>query len=182
VGGQIVRDTVTGEPTGLFLDDAIYLVIDQAFALPLSESMEAMAQAIAVLNRAGVTSFVEGQATNESYDQIYRGLESNGNLKARVNVALWVDPNQEQSQIEGLISRFSHDVSARVRINQAKLFVDGVMEQQTAVLLEPYVNSNNSGTPSFSQEQLNWYTTQLEAAGFQIRPVRAGQSSTCRTK
>ncbi|MCM1991788.1 amidohydrolase [Oceanirhabdus seepicola] len=176
--GVIVKDE-NGEPTGLFLeDDAMNLVTYQAFELSTEEMEKGLKKAVEILNQAGVTSFVEAQVNNKETDKLYTYVDKKGELNARVNLALWVDPAKGDSQLKKLKSR-QGQLSPRVKANQVKLLLDGTLEMQTAALIEPYYKSdNNTGMLTFNQERLNEYCTELEALGFSIHMHAAGDKAT----
>jgi predicted amidohydrolase YtcJ len=49
-----------------------------------------------------------------------------------------------------------------------KLFVDGVVESQTAAMLAPYATSKIAGTPAFTPAELTRVITLLDAHGWQV--------------
>ena len=177
-GGTIVKDPITGEPTGLFLDDAMFLIDEFALDGNDPDSYEGAKQALAMLSSGGVTSFVEAM-TFEGYEEIFRTLDSNGELNLRVNLSLWVDSLQDRSQIEFIKEQYSNDKQSHVRANLVKLFVDQGIETSTGSVFEPYYNeegniTENYGQLSFTQDDLVFYITELEKAGFQIHVHAVG--------
>ena len=171
-GGTIVKDPETGEPTGMFLDDAMFLIDEFALDGEDPDSYEGAKEALSMMSSGGITSFVEAM-TFEGYEELFRTMDSNGDLNFRVNLSLWVDSLQDRSQIEFLKEQFSNEKESHVRANLAKLFIDQGIETQTGSVFEPYYDENgnvteNYGQLSFSQEDLIWYITELEKIGFQI--------------
>lgn len=180
-GGTIVKDLITGEPTGLFLDDAMFLIDEFALDGTDPDNYEATKQALAMLSSGGITSFVEAM-TFEGYEELFRTLDSNDELNFRVNLSLWVDSLQDYSQIDYLKDQYSNDIHSHVRTNLAKLFVDQGIETQTGAVFEPYFDENGSvtenyGQLSFSTEDLQFYVTELEKAGFQIHIHAVGDKA-----
>ncbi len=56
-----------------------------------------------------------------------------------------------------------------LRVGAIKIMVDGVVESYTAAMLEPYTNKpETSGSPSYTQEQLNNVVRMADKAGLQI--------------
>jgi len=184
-GGTVVKDPNTGEPTGLFLDDAMFLIDEFALDGNDPDSYEGAKQALAMLSSGGVTSFVEAM-TFEGYEELFRTLDSNGELNFRVNLSLWVDSFQDYSQIEFLKEQYSNDKQSHVRANLAKIFVDQGIETQTGAVFEPYYNedgiiSDNYGQLSFSSDDLKFYITELEKVGFQIHVHAVGDKAIRKT-
>ena len=175
-GGIIERDE-NGEPTGLLHHTAMNLVSDvaiQAIEVERAAMLEAAREAFAMLSSVGITSMVEAQALDESYDEFYRELDAEGELNLRMDLALWFRSHENNEEmIEELISRFSNDPNSRVNTNQVKLLVDATIENTTGALLEPYYNedgelTNDKGLLTFKPKRLADLVTRLEQAGFQI--------------
>src|SRR4029078_741015 len=55
-----------------------------------------------------------------------------------------------------------------LKAGAVKLFVDGVVESQTAAMLAPYATSRVARTPAFTPEQLTRIVTTLDARGWQV--------------
>ena len=182
-GGVIIRDPNTGEPTGLFLDDAMFLVDFLFFEIESQESYDGATQALAMMSSGGITSFVEAM-TFDGYEELFREMDSNGDLNFRVNLSLWVDPSQDnrKEQLEIIKEQYSNDKSSHVRTNMVKLFIDQGIETQTGSVFEPYYDkegnhTENYGLLSFDQDDLVFYVTELERAGFQIHMHISGDNA-----
>jgi len=171
--GKVVKDEY-GEPTGFFLEDAMSLVTNLGFELDEEEQKEALKRAVSMMNAKGITSFVEAQVITQDTEDIFVSLDQVGELNARTNLALWVDPTKPDSQIAELIKRKGVK-SPFVDVNQAKFLIDGTFEIQTAALLEPYnTDPDNYGMMTFNQDRLNSYATKLEKAGFSLHMHTVG--------
>ena len=148
-GGIIERDE-DGEPTGLLHHTAMNLVPDvaiQAIQVERDAMLEAAKESFAILSSVGITSMVEAQALDESYDEFYRELDTEGELNLRMDLALWFRSHEEDdAMFEELISRFSNDPDSRVNTNQVKLLVDATIENTTGAVLEPYYDENGEVT------------------------------------
>ena len=181
-GGTIVRDPDTGEPTGLLLSNAMNLVSIDYWELTPEEFKVGTDEAFTMMSNSGITSFVEAM-TFEGYEESFRELDEKGDLNFRVNLSLFVDPERDRSQIDYLKEQFSNDKYSYIRANMVKLFVDNIIEYETGALLEPYL-SHDDGTPTdyygelnFSQEDLNYYITEFERAGYQIHIHAVGDKA-----
>ena len=94
-------------------------------------------RAIQMAHQFGITSAIDAATTTEDIE-IYEQLKASGALTLRMVLAITMnDPGL------GIGSRADIDVSKRgnveaLRTDAAKIFVDGVLEGETAALIEPY--------------------------------------------
>jgi predicted amidohydrolase YtcJ len=117
----------------------------------------------------GITAWQDA-AVEPHVEAAYRRAASNATLRARVIGALWWERDRGDEQIEefegkrGRVGRFSPTT--------VKLMLDGVAENFTAAMLEPYLDhegrpSDRSGIDFIDPDRLGGYVTALDAAGFQ---------------
>lgn len=72
-------------------------------------------------------------------------------------------------QLEALISMRNLYASELIDASTAKIWQDGVMENYTAAMLEPYqIPGGSRGDPLVDPEQLKRIVTRLDAEGFQV--------------
>ena len=71
----------------------------------------------------------------------YTTLAERGELTARVVGALWWDRERGAEQIEELVERRARTASDRYRPTSVKLMQDGVLENGTGAVLEPYLDA-----------------------------------------
>ncbi len=98
---------------------------------------------------------------------------------------MYVYPDQPiQSQIAKLKELFTNDPDQRLRFNQAKVYVDGILDLGTSALLKPYLKAPSPPSPDplgfeyFRPGELHDYVRQLEKAGFQIHFHATGDRGT----
>ena len=142
-GGVIVRDSKTGEPTGILKDAA------QSFVwkvIPAPSFEEKLAAARAATNHAaslGVTSVQDMSAGADV--SVYQVLLDRGELKNRI-YAVWPLPRWERLALTGVRGHFG---SAMLRTGGLKGFADGSLGSTTALFFQPYNDApNTSGIPS----------------------------------
>ncbi len=142
-GGVIVRDSKTGEPTGILKDAA------QSFVwkvIPAPSFEEKLAAARAATNHAaslGVTSVQDLSAGADV--SVYQALLDRGELKNRI-YAVWPLPRWERLALTGVRGHFG---SAMLRTGGLKGFADGSLGSTTALFFQPYNDApNTSGIPS----------------------------------
>src|SRR5205085_12512650 len=91
VNGRIERDPKTGEPTGTLRESASSLVSKFLPAYTAKDNVEGLRRGLKMANGFGITSFQEA-AAEESELKAYAELDRRGELTARVNAALYVNP------------------------------------------------------------------------------------------
>ena len=157
-----------GEPSGT-LREAAQRLIERHIPEPgPAEYVEGLRRGLDLANRAGITSIIEANASDEILEA-YRSLDRAGQLTVRVLTSIQVDPKKGPDQVPGLISRRETFVGQHLKSTTVKIFVDGVIESHTAALLEPYLDrQGDRGRPLLEQADFNRLAVALEQAGFQI--------------
>jgi hypothetical protein len=171
----VIHRHAGGEPSGLLIESAMWLPTPHLPPVPDADRTRVLREAMAEANRAGVTSIVEAWETPE-WDPIWQALHSGNALSTRVTLALLVDENWDED-IDTLVARrFEGD--EWLQATQIKLLVDGVTENQTAALKDPYLGHDGKrGFMYFSQDQLNAWIPLLESRGFQIHAHTLGDQT-----
>jgi len=167
--GRIDRDPKSGEAIGSLQEGASDLV-GALVPPPSAAQREAgLRFALKLLNGYGITAFQDA-AVYEDDLKTYHALEQRGELSARVVAAIWWEHRQGLGQIERIQRLRKEYASARVDPGTVKIMQDGVMENYTAVLLEPYLQrpGNVRGIPMVDPQQLKDAVVRLDAAGFQV--------------
>jgi predicted amidohydrolase YtcJ len=179
--GAIVR-TASGEPDGLLKESAQQLVRRVMPAVSRDEQRRALLAGIARAHQLGVTS-VQNASGNADEFALYDELRAAGQLHLRVYSALSVSPGftvADADRFDAIRARFASD--ARFKSGAAKLLVDGVIETNTALMLQPYLNNPDStGLPNYSAEELDRIVRVLDARGYQIFVHAIGDGGVRRT-
>jgi predicted amidohydrolase YtcJ len=173
--GRIERDAA-GEPSGALHEGAMSLVGDHAPAITPEEMYEGLLKGQAYLHSLGITAWqdaiVEASAQANTLDPYLRAA-SNGDLTARVVGALWWDRKRGLEQIDDLLGLRERGVAGRFAATSVKIMQDGVCENFTAAVLEPYLDADghpteNRGISFVDPELLKEAVTRLDALGFQV--------------
>ncbi|MGZ8804732.1 MAG: amidohydrolase, partial [Microbacterium sp.] len=103
----------------------------------------------------------------------YLAAAASGELTARVVGALWWDRTKGLEQIPSLVDRRERYRAGRFAATSVKVMQDGVAENFTAAMLEPYCDghghfTDNSGISFVDPAVLNEAVPQLDALGFQV--------------
>jgi predicted amidohydrolase YtcJ len=166
-GGRIERDDA-GEPQGTLHEEALDLVWP-LMPQPTQQEWEAgILVAQSEFHALGITAWQDARI--DSADQLgaYRTLAERGDLTMRVEGNLLWKHERGPGQIDDLLEQRAAASLGRLRIRGAKIFADGVLENFTGALLEPYVDTDNYGISMLSREELEEAVVLLDAHGFQV--------------
>ena len=167
--GIIDRDPETGEPIGSLQEGAMSL-LEQYIPPPTLETrLAALRYTMAMLHGFGIVSIQDAKVVAEDL-RAYEELDKLGQLKLRVVASLWWDRDRGLEQIGDFLRlREQYDTGGNLRPTTVKILQDGVMENYTAAMLEPYlVPSGTRGHPMVDPELLKQAVVALDAAGFQV--------------
>ena len=161
--GRIERDD-DGTPTGALHEGAAYRVSDDVIPPPSATDWEAATLAAqAHLHALGVTSWQDAWVTRAT-QAAYASLAGDGRLRSRVTGALWWDRHRGLEQVAELVER--RRAVGSFHPTTVKIMLDGVVENGTAAMLDPYVGSGNRGLTYV--DELAAAVTALDAAGFPV--------------
>ena len=179
--GRIERDA-DGAATGCLHEGAAYSFSDRVLPVALrSEWEDAILEGQRHLHSLGITGWQDAWVTPATLDA-YRSLAADGRLTARVVGALWWDRNRGLEQIADLQAQreLASGSAAATGSGVAgffpttvKIMTDGVLENYTGALLEPYCDgcgghTDNHGLSFLDRDELVAAVTALDALGFQV--------------
>jgi predicted amidohydrolase YtcJ len=164
--GRIERGPA-GEPSGALHEGAKTIVEDILPPTSPTDWEEALLNAQAELHALGVTAWQDAVVTGETL-RAYVAVAEHGLLTMRVEGNLLWDRTRGEEQIEDLLDRRGRGQVGRLRIRGAKIFQDGVLENFTGALLEPYAGTDNRGIGMHEPEELARMVTLLDTNGFQV--------------
>ncbi|MDH3439259.1 MAG: amidohydrolase [Gammaproteobacteria bacterium] len=167
--GIIDRDPETGEAIGSLQEGAMRLVTRHIPEDSLQDRISGLRYSIDMLHGYGITSITDA-IVNRPELETYEALDERGELDLRVIGSLWWNRNEGIEQLDDLIAlREEFDNGGQLRPTTVKIMQDGVMENYTAAMLEPYlVPSGTKGIPMVEPEQLKQAVVAIDAAGFQV--------------
>ena len=175
-GGIIMKDN-SGSPNGILMDNAGNLVIDLVIAsIPNSEENDydgLVNFALPELAQNGITSICDARTYwKRNHHLTWQRAEADGNLTVRANLGLWLYPtDDDDSQISTIQSLYSHDDERLLKINQVKLYADGIVINTTSAMEEDYLVDlfgleTNNGLNYVTQNRIAKYIRSLEPVGF----------------
>jgi predicted amidohydrolase YtcJ len=170
--GRIERDPVSGDPTGTLHEGAAYWVNEHVVPRPSRPEWEAaILEGQRHLHSVGITGWQDAWVTPDT-QRAYCSLAHSGELTARVVGALWWDRHRGLEQIDELLERTGLGAPG-FHPTTVKIMLDGVLENFTGALLEPYCDgcggrTDNSGLAFIEPGLLAAAVTRLDAAGIQV--------------
>ena len=171
--GRIERDPRTGEPTGALQEGAAYSFRDHVVPSTAAEEWrEALLVAQRHLHSLGITAWQDAWVTPDLLDA-YRALDDAGELTAHVSASLWWDRHRDETQADELVGRGRAATRGNLRATTAKIMTDGVVEDRSCSLLEPFddpdgYSLDHQGLSFVGGEALRSAVLALDARGFQV--------------
>ncbi len=158
-GGEIERDPTTGQPTGILKERAADLILSRIGEPSPAEAESALRAAMTGALRAGLTS-VHSMEGPDALRACQR-LATAGELRVRVLMQV-PEPNLEAAVALGLRSGFGDNW---LRIGGVKLFADGSLGGRTALMLQPYDDSEQCGIAVTGADELRALVSRAARAG-----------------
>jgi predicted amidohydrolase YtcJ len=169
-GGVIERRAESGEPSGTLREAAYDLVDVFRPQRQLDESIDAMRDALDAKRAVGITSLGD-RWIGELEHQVYQSIDGAGDLNMRI-VSSLIDEGVFQKHsgedFERVLAERNEYASELIDTDSIKIMVDGVLEGDTAALVEPYVGLNHSGILNHTNEELQQRVQRYDAMGLQI--------------
>jgi predicted amidohydrolase YtcJ len=174
--GRIERDA-SGAPAGMLQEGASALVgrllpevsADDWYAALLLAQDHLLALGITGWQDAILGDYQEGVDPTPAYLR----ADAEGRLQVSVVGALWWDRDRGLEQLPELQHRRDAAAGRRFRAGSVKMMLDGVAENHTAAMLEPYLDTGgcaggHSGLDFIDPQALPGYVSALDRDGFQV--------------
>ena len=175
--GRIERDA-NGAPSGTLHEGAMGLVNRLLPTEAPERLVEALLEGQRHLHSYGVTAWqdaIVGTEYGDAGDPLpaYLTAAASGSLTGRVVGSLWWDRSRGLEQIDDIVRRRDESTVGRFRARSVKIMQDGVAENFTAAMLEPYCDGHghpreDSGISFVEPELLKEAATRLDALGFTL--------------
>jgi predicted amidohydrolase YtcJ len=174
--GRIERDA-SGQPVGTLQEGAQHLVSRLIPATTTDDWYAGLLAGQEYLLALGITGWQDAIVGShpglpDPIDAYLRAAEA-GTLKANVVGALWWERDRGIEQLAELIERRRAGQAGRFRATSVKMMLDGVAENHTAAMLEPYLDGHGcatetSGLDFIDPGELPRFVTALDREGFQV--------------
>jgi predicted amidohydrolase YtcJ len=160
-GGEIVRDKISGQPTGILKESAMNLI--KVKPSIKSSPEEDILRALNHARQLGLTGVHASTDLKEL--EIYKKLEKEGRLTLRVYAWLPVE-EMDQCLKLGLKQGQGDEF---LKIGFLKTFIDGTLGSGTALMFEPFADApGQSGLPQYSETEFYELIDRAYAHGFQV--------------
>jgi predicted amidohydrolase YtcJ len=174
--GRIERDS-DGTPTGTLHEGAMTLVNRLLPETSPEDYLRALLIGQDYLHSLGITAWQD--AILGSYGDAgdatptYLAAGASGQLTGRVVGALWWDRGRGAEQIPELVERRANGKAGRFAATSVKVMQDGVAENFTAAMTQPYLDgcghhTTNLGISFVDPAELRENVAALDALGFQV--------------
>jgi predicted amidohydrolase YtcJ len=174
--GRIERDA-DGEPNGMLQEGAAILVSRLLPEVTEDDWYAALLTAQDHLLSLGITGWqdaIVGRYEGEA-DPLtaYLRAAQAGTLLAKVVGALWWDRHRGLEQIGELLEQRNTGQAGNFHATSVKMMLDGVAENHTAAMLEPYLDGDGcstgkAGLDFIDPAELPTFVTALDREGFQV--------------
>jgi len=176
--GKFVRDA-KGVPTGLIYEDATEWVRKRLPKLPLDAYYDGVRFGQKLCARHGITGVLDA-LVRERHMKVYCDLDRAGELKVRVRATAKVNPDETVEGALGRLDALRRDFSTPMaQVHSAKFFLDGVLENRTAVMIEDYSDAEGGNAELFfEREHLRQLFIAFDAARYQLHVHVIGDGAT----
>jgi predicted amidohydrolase YtcJ len=174
--GRIERDR-DGQPLGMLQEGAASLVSRLLPPVTDEDYYLALLAAQDYLLSLGITGWQDAIVGRGPFDSdpatAYLRAAEAGTLRVNVVGALWWDRQRGLEQLPELLYRRSTGQVGAFRATSVKMMLDGVAENHTAAMLEPYLDGNgcateHSGLDFIDPTELRSFVAALDREGFQV--------------
>lgn len=183
-GGVIDRDA-SGDPIGLFRENAQPLILTAAPALSATEQANGLQRAVQVLLSQGITSYTDPGLTAEEIT-VYRNALDEGTLRSRVtlmltssrSLAIGGTGGGSVDILDDLLEQYPRPQTFAARhlvLRGVKIFGDGIPPNLTGWVYDPYLIGGGVGelvvagdTDAERVAQVRTIVARAHRAGFQV--------------
>jgi len=166
---EVVIDPTSGLATGMLKERLAQERVTALIDAPTPDQRDdALRQAIRYVNGLGITSIQNMDGDPERLAQ-YDRLRARGDLTVRAYHYMSVRESTPRERLEEFAALTRRYTDPWNRTRGIKLFIDGVVESKTALLLEPYADgSDDTGVPDMDPEAYRAIVVAADALGMDV--------------
>ena len=175
--GVIERNPETGEPTGVLKEGATQLMMKAIPQPSQGGERDRLTKAIHYASSLGITRMISAGADAERIE-LFDEIRQRGDLTTRLYMARFINPPLIPDVIKILEENRDKYNDDWIDLNTVKFLMDGVIESNTAAMLEPYSNDpTNKGFMYIDSEQYRKSVAELDRLGFTISTHAIGDAT-----
>ena len=171
-GGEIQKDPVTGEPTGILKESAERLIKTGAVKTdrtPEEEAARVKQGYLLALKEAAEYGVTSVQIPGSADFSAYENLQAEGSLTARIDIGKPLTSDTERLKQYNELKKKYPAASNWIRFGYLKAFIDGTIGSGTALMHEPFTdNPGTSGLSMMPYEEFEKMVVAADSMGFQI--------------
>jgi len=172
-GGDIIRDEL-GQPTGVFIDNAMDLITESIAAPTRAENKAALVKAMQSLISMGLTS-VHDAGIDEENLELFKELAAENNMALRINAMLYLPSDNWQQVLAKGPYQSKDDMLA---FNSIKIQADGALGSRGAALIEDYSDhAGHKGLLLHKSSDFSHFVETAMKAGFQVNTHAIGDQA-----
>ncbi|MDO6638928.1 amidohydrolase [Shewanella sp. 5_MG-2023] len=172
-GGEIIK-YADGQPTGVFIDNAMSLITTKIPQPSIDEQQEILLTALTSLAKQGLTSVHDAGIGSDTI-AAYQALDYADKLPIRVYAMIDAqDPEFDKMMQAGPMASGSD----KLHISSVKISADGALGSRGAALIEDYSDlAGHKGLLLYSEKELGDTIQQAMDAGFQVNTHAIGDNA-----
>lgn len=169
-GGEIIKDA-SGNPTGIFIDNAMDLIDDGIAELTTKEQKKVLVKAMNSLAAYGLTS-VHDAGIDTTNLNAFKDLSKTGQMNIRINAMLYLPSQGWQETLNNGPYRSDDDMFT---FNSVKIQADGALGSRGAALIEDYSDHpGHKGLLLNTPEEFEHLVATSMKLGFQVNSHAIG--------
>ncbi|WP_085299147.1 amidohydrolase [Cognaticolwellia mytili] len=172
-GGDIIKDE-NGEPTGIFIDNAMALIDNGIAPLTMKQQKQVLVKAMDSLASYGLTS-VHDAGIDSNNITAFKELSQEGEMSIRINAMLYLPSNNWQQTLTAGQYQSNDDMFT---FNSVKIQADGALGSRGAALIEDYSDHpGHKGLLLNTPKEFEYLVKTAMQQGFQVNSHAIGDNA-----
>jgi predicted amidohydrolase YtcJ len=175
--GVIESNPETGEPTGVLKEGAAQLMMKAIPQPSQGGELDRLTKTIHYASSLGITRMISAGGDAERVE-LFDEIRQRGELTTRLYMARFINPPLTPDVIKILEENRKKYSDHWIDLNTVKFLMDGVIESNTAAMLEPYSNDpTKKGFMYIDSEQYMKSVAEFDRPGFTISTHAIGDAT-----
>ncbi|MDO6613830.1 amidohydrolase [Shewanella sp. 1_MG-2023] len=172
-GGEILRHK-NGQPTGVFVDNAMSLITNNIPKLSIEEQQAVLETALTSLAELGLTSVHDAGIQSDTI-AAYQALD----LRSKMPIRVYGMIDAEDPEFDQLMAAGPYRIDTdKFRVSSVKISADGALGSRGAALIEDYSDlKGHKGLLLYSPQALGDKIEKAMKAGFQVNTHAIGDNA-----